>query len=102
MVLNESPEPKLLGEFEELFNGQDLTGWVPRGGRCLFEARDGMIVGTCVKGSPSTYLCTERGDYDEFLFTCSMKWLVDGNSGVMFRARDRVSENGRVIVYGPK
>lgn len=31
-----------------------------------------------------------------------MKWEVEGNSGVMFRARSKPGKNGEEIVYGPQ
>ena len=99
MQLNRDTEPDLTTGFVDLFNGKDLTGWTPKGGTCKFEAGDGMITGTCVKGSPSTYLSTER-EYRDFVFTCDMKWEVDGNSGIMFRAKAKGENKGSV--YGPQ
>ena len=101
-LLNTDPEPDLSGEFTALFNGRDLTGWTPLGGTCTYEVKDGSIVGTCVPGSPSTYLCTEKDDYTDFLFVCEMKWEVDGNSGVMIRSLTKEGKNGKVEVYGPQ
>ena len=99
MLLNTDAEPDLTTGFIDLFNGKDLKGWSPKGGSCTFEVSDGVIAGTCVQGSPSTYLSTER-DYRDFVFTCDMKWEVDGNSGIMFRAK--VKGDNRETVYGPQ
>ena len=101
MLLNTDPEPELADGFSPLFNGKDLSGWTPKGGTCRFEVKDGLLVGTCVPGSPSTYLCTDRDDFTDFIFTCDMKWEVDGNSGVMFRAQVKPSDKGE-IVFGPQ
>lgn len=101
MLLNTDTEPALDEGFTALFNGKDLTGWTPKGGTHTFEAKDGMIVGTCVPDSPNTFHSTEK-DFSNFIFTCEMKWVVDGNSGVMIRARTRQEENGRTRVYGPQ
>lgn len=101
MLLNTSAEPDLTTGFEPLFNGTDLSGWTPRGGTCKFEARDGLLIGTCVPGSNSTYLSTDRTDFRDFVFTCDMKWEVSGNSGVMFRAQTKPGKNGE-IVFGPQ
>ncbi|EMI41237.1 secreted protein containing DUF1080 [Rhodopirellula sp. SWK7] len=101
MVLNTDPEPALEEGFEDMFNGTDLSGWTPRGGTCSFEAVDGEIVGTCVPGSKSTYLSTDKDDYTDFIFTCEMKWEVDGNSGVMFRAKSKPGAKGETV-YGPQ
>jgi hypothetical protein len=87
MLLNTDEEPDLSGEFVSLFNGEDLDAWEAKGGKCTFEVKDGMIVGTCVPGSQSTYLCTKRKDYKDFVFTCEWKLEVDGNTGVQFRSR---------------
>ena len=101
MLLNEDKEPELKEGFADLFNGKDLTGWAPKGGKATFEVKDGVIVGTAVPGTPSTYLCTERSDFTDFVFTCELKWDVDLNSGVMFRAA--VRKQGEIEdVYGPQ
>ena len=102
-LLNEDPEPDLNAKgFKPLFNGVDLSGWSPRGGTCKFEVRDGAIVGTCVPGSNSTYLSTDRADFADFLFTCEIFWDVDCNSGVMFRADVKKDNKGRETVFGPQ
>lgn len=108
MLLNKDPEPQLSEGFVPLFNGKDLTGWTPKGGTCTFEAKDGQIVGTCVPGSNSTYLCTDKADYQDFVFSCDMKWLTDGNTGVMFRAQTKTNAKTKstadedLIVFGPQ
>lgn len=102
MLLNTDAEPDLTQGFSPLFNGQDLAGWTPKGGTCTFEVKDGMIVGTCIPGSDSTYLSTEETDFTDFIFTCEMKWEVDGNSGVMFRAQSKLGKNGKETVFGPQ
>jgi len=101
MLLNEDKEPDLKEGFIDLFNGKDLSGWAPKGGNSKFEVKDGVIVGTVVPDTPSTYLCTERSDYADFIFTCELKWEVDLNSGVMFRAD--VKKKGKIEdVFGPQ
>jgi hypothetical protein len=102
MLLNTDAEPDLSEGFVPLFNGRDLTGWTPKGGTCEFSVRDGLLVGTCVPGSNSTYLSTERADFRNYVFTCDMKWEVDCNSGVMFRAQSRPGKNGSETVFGPQ
>ncbi len=101
MLLNTDPEPDLTTGFTPLFNGKDLTGWTPKGGTCTFEAKDGVLVGQCVAGSPSTYLCTDKADFTDFVFTCDMKWEVDGNSGVMFRAQSKPNGTSETV-FGPQ
>ncbi len=101
MLLNTDSEPELSEGFTSLFNGKDLTGWTPKGGTCSFEANDGVLTGTCVPGSPSTYLCTDKTDYADFIFTCEMKWEADGNSGVMFRAQTKPGGKTETV-FGPQ
>lgn len=101
-LVNTYLEPELTSGFVDLYNGKDLTGWTSRGGNCTFDAQGEVIVATCVPGSPSTYLCTERVDYTDFIFTAEVKWVVDGNSGIMFRSGHRLNSKGSEIVYGPQ
>lgn len=98
--LNTEKEPDLTEGFTDLYNKKDLSGWTPKGGTCKFEAKGDVIVGTCVKGSPSTYLSTEK-EYSNFIFTCEMKWIVDGNTGVMFRAKTKEGKKFETV-YGPQ
>ena len=100
-LINTETEPDLTEGFVDLYNGKDLTGWTPRGGNCTFEARGEAIVGTTVQGSPSTYLSTNKEDYQDFIFTAEIKWAVDGNSGVMFRAQRKPSGKDE-LVFGPQ
>lgn len=102
MLLNNDREPSLTEGFEPLFNGKDLTGWEPQGGTCEFTVNEGCIVGTCVPGSNSTYLCTDSRDFTDFVFTCDIKWEVDANTGVMFRAQTRPGRNNFQTVFGPQ
>lgn len=102
MLLNSDAEPDLSDGFTSLFNGKDLQGWTPKGGTSTFEVKDGLLVGKCVPGSGSTYLSTEQTDFTDFVFTCDMKWEVDCNSGVMFRAQSKPDKNGTETVFGPQ
>jgi arylsulfatase A-like enzyme len=108
MLFNEDEEPELTDGFKPLFNGKDLSGWTPRGGTNKFEAIDNCIVGTCVPGSESTYLCTDANEYSDFIFSCDLKWEVDGNSGVQFRSDFRTEKGKknkdieREVVFGPQ
>ena len=101
MLLNTDSEPDLSEGFTSLFNGTDLSGWQSKGGSCTFEVKDGVIVGTCVPGSDSTYLCTEKSDYSNFVFTCQIKWQIDGNTGVQFRSRSKPGKKSETV-FGPQ
>jgi arylsulfatase A-like enzyme len=104
MLLNTEAEPDLVAGFESLYNGKDLDNWTARGGQCKFEARGEAIVGTCVKGSPSTYLSTKKDDYTDFVFSAELKWMVDGNTGIMFRAASKPGgkQKGAETIFGPQ
>lgn len=101
MLTHSDPEPNLTDtEFAPLFDGTTLTGWKAFGGKCEFTAKDGVIIGTCVQGSPSTYLCTEA-NYQDFIFTGELKHVVDGNTGIMFRAGIKTAGD-KTTVFGPQ
>jgi hypothetical protein len=99
MLLNTDPEPDLGPGFTSLYNGKNLDGWTARGGICKFEAKDDTIVGSCVPGSPSTYLSTDKTNYVDFVFTAELKWEVDGNSGIMLRAQTKPGKKYETV-YG--
>jgi hypothetical protein len=101
MLLNTDAEPNLNKGFTSLYNGKDLTGWTPLGGHCTFEPKGDTIIGTTIKGSPSTYLSTDKADYADFIFTAELKWVINGNSGVMFRGQQKPGKNN-VTVFGPQ
>lgn len=101
MLLNTDKEPDLTEGFVSLYNGKNLDGWTPLGGKCTFEAKGDTILGTTIKGSPSTYLSTDKADYADFIFTAEIKWEIQGNSGFMFRGLQKPGKKG-VIVYGPQ
>ena len=73
----------------DLFNGRDLTGWTALGGNATFEVEGDEVVGRSMPGPHSTYLCTVDDTWTDFVLTCDTFWEVDGNTGVMFRARTR-------------
>ena len=106
MLINTDAEPDLKEGFRDMFNGKDLEGWKALGGTCKFEVRDGMVVGTCVPGSKSTYLSCDK-KFTDFVFTCDIKWEVDGNTGVMFRSdvrteQDKKTGKEKQTVFGPQ
>ena len=66
--------------FVPMFNGRDLTGWVPLNvAEDTFFVRDGMIVTT---GVPTGLMRTERM-YENFILELDWRHMADaGNSGV--------------------
>ena len=72
-----------------LFNGTDLTGWVPvtesESEEPVFKVEDGMIV---VSGKPNGYLRTAR-QYGDYSLHVEWKWIGSGtNSGIFQRVQD--------------
>lgn len=85
-------------DFVPLFNGKDLTGWKVINGQAPYTVEDGVIVGTCVTGTPNSFLCTEQ-TFGDFILTFEAKF-EEGNSGVMFRAQSSPDyRDGRVHGY---
>ncbi|VGO18579.1 3-keto-disaccharide hydrolase [Pontiella sulfatireligans] len=99
MLINTDREPDLKEGFISLYNGGNLDGWTSIGGSNTFEAKDAIIVGTLVKDTDgSTFLSTTKSDYADFIFTAEIKWAVDGNTGIMFRAQVKDGN----VVFGPQ
>jgi hypothetical protein len=80
-----------------IFNGKDLTGWRQANGKAGYEVKDGMIIGTCVKDSPNSFLITEK-EYGDFILELRVKIDEGINSGIQFRSATR-AEDGRVFGY---
>lgn len=106
MLINTEEEPDLAGDgFVSLYNGKNLDGWVRLQGAQDFEARGDVIVGTCVRGSKSSYLSTEKSDYRDFVLTAEFFWEVDMNTGMIFRGQSRKGKkpgNEFITVFGPQ
>lgn len=83
-----------------LFDGRTLDGWTQRNGTATYEVQDGAIVGTTVKGSPNSFLCSDRF-YGDFELEFDVKLLDDRlNSGVQIRSHSFPTHNkGRVHGY---
>ena len=88
-------QPK--AKWTKLFNGKDLTGWKLVNGTASYEVIDGMIVGTCVKDSPNSFLATEK-EYGDFILEVQVKIDAGINSGIQFRSSQREGD-GRVHGY---
>ncbi len=84
-----------------LFDGKSLKGWKIVAGKAPYAIENGMIVGTMVKGSPNSFLITEK-EYGNFILELDVK-LEGGetNSGVQTRSHfDPVGNKGNGLVYG--
>ena len=86
-------------EWQDLFDGKTLDGWVQRGGQAKYAVEDGMIVGTTVPKTPNSFLCTER-DYSDFILELEFKVDTGLNSGIQIRSQSKEDyKNGRVHGY---
>ena len=86
MLAPQAPQPSQADRpigWESLFNGKDLTGWVPVGNE-KWTVEDGVIHGQGVTKEYG-YLRTEK-KYKDFQMTLRFKCEADGNSGVFFHA----------------
>jgi hypothetical protein len=85
-------------DWQELFNGRDLTGFVQLGGEAKYLVEDGMMVGVSTPGTPNSFMCTTE-EYSDFILEFDVKVDTLLNSGVQIRSHS--SENdGKVLVYG--
>jgi hypothetical protein len=92
------------GEWTTLFDGETLDGWIQKNGTATYRVEDGAIVGKTAKGSPNSFLCTEK-DYGNFELTFEVK-LFDPelNSGVQIRSQTKPAAEGEDFgrVNGPQ
>ena len=84
----------------DLFNGKDLTGFHRRNGTATYEVKDGTILGTTVKGSPNSFLCTDK-EYGDFELTFEVKCHDRLNSGVQIRSQT-LNDDPDERVNGPQ
>jgi hypothetical protein len=75
------------GEFKELFNGKDLSGW--EGDERFWSVKDGAITGQTTaeqKAKHNTFLVYKGGTVKDFELHLKFK-LGNHNSGVQYRAK---------------
>ncbi|WFB64579.1 DUF1080 domain-containing protein [Sphingobacterium sp. WM] len=87
--------------WENLFNGKDLSGWKSLAGKADYHVEDDAIVGVMTKGTPNSFLVTEK-EYGDFILELDVK--LEGsttNSGIQTRSHfDSTANNGSGRVYG--
>ncbi len=71
--------------WKNLVTGNDLSGWVQRGGKAKYKAEHGTITGSTVLGTPNSFLCTEK-EYGDFELELEFKVTPELNSGVQIRS----------------
>ena len=87
--------------WQNLFNGQDLTGWKRLAGKAEYTVEAGIIVGRTVANTKNTFLVTEK-EYGDFILEADV-WVEDeeGNAGLQTRSHyDPDANNGEGKVYG--
>ena len=72
-------------QWENLFNGKDLKGWVQYNGKAKYRVENGEIVGTTVFKEPNSFLSTEKL-YGDFILELDFKVNDEMNSGIQFRS----------------
>lgn len=93
-------KPEAEDKTVNLFNGKDLTGWKKLGGTGQYKVEDGCIVGFGENVKGNTFLSTEER-FTDFELTFQFKFdHRKGNSGVMFRANQKPSDDGNGRVFG--
>lgn len=86
-------------EWESLFDGKTLDGWVQRGGNAKYTVKNGVIVGETVLKTPNSFLCTKK-NYSDFVL--ELEFMVDEqlNSGIQIRSESKPDyKDGRVHGY---
>jgi hypothetical protein len=73
-------------DWKPLVHDSTLDGWIQRGGKALYRAENGEIVGTSVPKTSNSFLCTDR-DYGDFELELEFKVDPTLNSGIQIRSQ---------------
>jgi len=87
-----------------LFDGKTLKGWIQKNGTATYRVEDGVIVGRTTKGSPNSFLCTEK-EYGDFELEFEVLLINNElNSGVQIRSQTKEAEGDQKFgrVNGPQ
>lgn len=71
--------------WQPLFNGTNLDGWVQKGGKAKYAVENGQIVGRTVPNTQNSFLCTTK-EYGDFVLEMEFKVQKGLNSGVQVRS----------------
>lgn len=82
--------------YSALYDGESLAGWSVIGGEATFTAEGEDLVGRRGPGE-NTFLRTDK-TYADFSLKLQMRWDELGNSGILFRSKQRES-TGRAYGY---
>jgi len=83
-------------EWVSLFDGRSLNGWSIHSGFAKYHIEDDAIVGSTVKGSPNSFLCTDR-EYGDFILEFEVLLDPRLNSGVQIRSK--IAKAEKVFVF---
>ena len=97
---NTLSEKQKIEGWKQLFDGKTIDGWSIKSGVATYKVEDGSIVGTTVKGSPNTFLCSDK-KFGDFELTFEVKFDHFFNSGCQIRSKLRGEKFGG-RVYGPQ
>ena len=82
-----------------LFDGHSFTGWKKLNGEAEYKIIDKAIVGISQKGTPNTFLTTEK-EYSDFILELEVKLDYGLNSGIQIRSLSLPEyRDGRVHGY---
>lgn len=83
-------------EWVSLFDGKSLNGWSIHSGFAKYHIEEDAIVGSTVKGSPNSFLCTDR-EYGDFILEFEVLLDPRLNSGVQIRSK--IAKEEKVFVF---
>jgi hypothetical protein len=86
--------------FVPMFDGKTLNGWEVCNGFATYTVENGVITGTTAKGSPNTFLCSQK-EYGDFVLEFDVMTDPALNSGVQIRSH-RYPEDRTVTVNNGK
>lgn len=94
----DAPEqaPAESGQVQQLFNGQDLSGW--DGDPRLWSVKDGVIHGETTAEQPAegnTFLIWQGGKLKDFELRLSFRCNATNNSGIQYRSKHITDGNVR-------
>lgn len=79
-----------------LFDGKTTAGWVQRGGKAVYTAEDGALVGRTVLDTPNSFLCPPK-EYSDFVLEFEVWVDPKLNSGVQVRSESRPGYRNGVV-----
>src|SRR5258705_13477620 len=77
--------PAAAEKLTPIFDGNTLKGWRQCNGSAKYFVEKGELVGVTAKGSPNSFLCSEK-EYGDFILEFEVKDDPALNSGVQIRS----------------